>query len=213
MSRNIAVETVILLLMVPITSYVVWRTPFGLLLRASGEKPSAAESLGVNVVLTRWIALIASGSLAGIGGAWLVTNVGKYQQGQEGLRVFLGLAAVIFGNWKSSGVLVGSVLFQFTESVRLQIGDEPSLAFILAVGMSALVVALFRLSKKSWSGSVTFLVISSLIFFYFSSVERVDDKLSATFPYVITLLVLVFSSRRLRPPASVGLPWSRGQED
>jgi general nucleoside transport system permease protein len=213
LSRNIAVETVILLLMVPITSYVVWRTPFGLRLRASGEKPSAAESLGVNVVLTRWIALIASGSLAGIGGAWLVTNVGKYQQGQEGLRGFLGLAAVIFGNWKSSGVLVGSVLFQFTESVRLQIGDEPSLAFILAVGMSALVVALFRLSKKSWSGSVTFLVISSLIFFYFSSVERVDDKLSATFPYVITLLVLVFSSRRLRPPASVGLPWSRGQED
>ena len=211
--RGIAVETAILLSIVPIVWYVIWRTPYGLRLRASGEKPSAAESLGVNVVWTRWSALIASGFLAGLGGAWLVTNVGKYQQGQEGLRGFLGLAAVIFGNWKPAGVLLGSILFQFTESVRLQIGDESSLAFVLAVGISAFSVAIYRTYRKSWAGAASFLVASSFIFLYFKSVDRVDDKLSATFPYIITLLVLIFSSRRLRPPASVGLPWTRGQED
>lgn len=211
--RNIAVETALLLSLIPLVSYVIWKTPFGLRLRASGEKPSAAESLGVNVVMTRWIALVGSGMLAGLGGAWLVTNIGKYQQGQEGLRGFLGLASVIFGNWKPSGVLVGSVLFQFTESVRLQIGDDPSLAFVLAVGVAAMLVGLLRFWKKSWTTAVLFVALSAVIMTYYLSIDRVDDKLSATFPYLITLLVLIFSSKRLRPPASVGLPWTKGLED
>ena len=211
--RNIAIETGLMLLLIPLVSYVLWRTPFGLRLRASGEKPSAAESLGVDVVMTRWIALISSGMLAGLGGAWLVTNIGKYQQGQEGLRGFLGLASVIFGNWKPSGVLVGSILFQFTESVRLQIGDEPSLAFVFAVGMVAIALGVMRIRKRSWGAGYLFLLLASGIIAYYFSVERVDDKLSATFPYLITLLVLIFSSKRLRPPAAIGLPWTRGQED
>jgi simple sugar transport system permease protein len=211
--RNIAIETGLMLLLIPLVSYVLWKTPFGLRLRASGEKPSAAESLGVDVVMTRWIALISSGMLAGLGGAWLVTNIGKYQQGQEGLRGFLGLASVIFGNWKPSGVLVGSILFQFTESVRLQIGDEPSLAFVFAVGMVAIALGVMRIRKRSWGAGYLFLLLASGIIAYYFSVERVDDKLSATFPYLITLLVLIFSSKRLRPPAAIGLPWTRGQED
>lgn len=211
--RNIAIETALLLLIVPLVSYVLWKTPFGLRLRASGEKPSAAESLGVDVVTTRWVALISSGMLAGLGGAWLVTNIGKYQQGQEGLRGFLGLASVIFGNWKPSGVLVGSVLFQFTESVRLQIGDEPSLAFVFAVAVIATALSVLRFQKRSWGAGSLFLLFALGIFTYYSSVERVDDKLSATFPYLITILVLIFSSKRLRPPAAIGLPWARGQED
>ena len=130
--RDIATETVLLLSLIPLTAYVLWRTPFGLRLRSSGEKPSAADSLGVNVVGIRWIALIASGSVAGLGGAWLVINIGKYQQGQEGLRGFLGLAAVIFGNWKPFGVFLGALLFQFTESLRMQVGDDPSRGFVFA---------------------------------------------------------------------------------
>ncbi|MFZ9985898.1 MAG: ABC transporter permease [Ilumatobacteraceae bacterium] len=211
--RNIAIETGLMLLLIPVVSYVLWKTPFGLRLRASGEKPSAAESLGVDVVKTRWIALVSSGMLAGLGGAWLVTNIGKYQQGQEGLRGFLGLASVIFGNWKPSGVLVGSVLFQFTESVRLQIGDEPSLAFVFAVGLVATSLGVMRFRKRSLGSGFLFLLLATGIMMYYLSVERVDDKLSATFPYLITLLVLIFSSKRLRPPASIGLPWTRGQED
>jgi len=211
--RNIATESALMLLLVPFVAYVVWRTPFGLRLRSSGENPSAAESLGVNVVATRWIALVSAGSIAGLGGSWLVTNIGKYQQGQEALRGFLGLAAVIFGNWRPAGVLVGSILFQFTESVRLQVGDEPALAFVLAIGLSAFGLSVWRYFRKSWVGASSLLLLSVFIFAYLMSVDRVDDKLSSTFPYLITLLVLVFSSKRLRPPASVGLPWAKGQED
>lgn len=120
--RDIATETVVLLSIIPLTAFVLWKTPFGLRLRSSGEKPSAADSLGVNVVGIRWIALVTSGAIAGLGGAWLVINIGKYQQGQEGLRGFLGLAAVIFGNWKPFGVFLGALLFQFTESLRMQLG-------------------------------------------------------------------------------------------
>jgi simple sugar transport system permease protein len=210
--RDIATETVLLLSLIPLTAYVLWRTPFGLRLRSSGEKPSAADSLGVNVVGIRWIALIASGSVAGLGGAWLVINIGKYQQGQEGLRGFLGLAAVIFGNWKPFGVFIGALLFQFTESLRMQLGDDPPRAFVFAVAIGLAVFAVFQIFRKSKKVGFVLLPVSFLIFLYVINAERIDDKLSSTFPFLITLLVLVFSSSRLRPPASIGLPWSRGKD-
>ena len=210
--RDIATETVMLLSLIPLTAYVLWRTPFGLRLRSSGEKPSAADSLGVNVVGIRWIALIASGSVAGLGGAWLVINIGKYQQGQEGLRGFLGLAAVIFGNWKPFGVFLGALLFQFTESLRMQLGDDPSRGFVFAVSIGLALFAAYQIFRKSKKVGFILLPASILIFLYVTNAERIDDKLSSTFPFLITLLVLVFSSSRLRPPASIGLPWSRGKD-
>ena len=210
--RDIATETVLLLSLIPLTAYVLWRTPFGLRLRSSGEKPSAADSLGVNVVGIRWIALIASGSVAGLGGAWLVINIGKYQQGQEGLRGFLGLAAVIFGNWKPFGVFLGALLFQFTESLRMQLGDDPSRGFVFAVAIGLALFAVFLIFRKSKKVGFVLLPASILIFLYVTNAERIDDKLSSTFPFLITLLVLVFSSSRLRPPASIGLPWSRDKD-
>ena len=210
-TRDLAIETILCLALFPIATYVLWRTPLGLRLRSSGEKPSAAESLGVNVIRLRYGAVIVSGALAGLGGAWLVTNVGKYQQGQEGLRGFLGLAAVIFGNWKPAGVFAGALLFQFTESVRLQIGDEPARAFVLALGFGLAVTALWQFSKRATlAGSVLVLTTAGTIGYFFIT-NRVDDKLASTFPYIITLLVLLFSSDRLRPPAAAGIPWFKGQ--
>lgn len=210
--RDIATETVMLLSLIPLAAFVLWKTPFGLRLRSSGEKPSAADSLGVNVVGIRWNALITSGSIAGLGGAWLVINIGKYQQGQEGLRGFLGLASVIFGNWKPFGVFLGALLFQFTESLRMQLGDDPSRGFVFAVAIGLALFAAFQLFRKSKKVGLALIPASALLFVYILNVDRVDDKLSSTFPFLVTLLVLVFSSSRLRPPASIGLPWSRGED-
>jgi general nucleoside transport system permease protein len=210
-TRDLAIETIILLALFPLVTYIVWRTPLGLRLRSSGEKPSAADSLGVNVTRLRWGAVIASGALAGLGGSWLVTNVGKYSQGQEGLRGFLGLAAVIFGNWKPVGILAGALLFAFPEIVRQQIGDKPARAFVLAVGIGLAVTAVWQFTRKATlAGSLLVLTTIGTIV-YFLITERVDDKLASTFPYIITLLVLLFSSDRLRPPAAAGIPWSKGQ--
>lgn len=211
LTRDVAAETVLLLALMPVVAYVLWRTPLGLRLRSSGEKPSAADSLGVDVLRIRWAAVVCSGAIAGLGGAWLVTNVGKYQQGQEGLRGFLGLAAVIFGNWRPAGIFAGALLFQFTESVRLQIGDAPARGFVLAVAFGLFGVAAWQASRRAMTatGVVTASAIGVVAYWFVTN--RVDDKLAYTFPFLITLLVLLFSSDRLRPPASAGLPWTKGQ--
>lgn len=211
LTRDVAAETLLLLLLLPLAGYVIWRTPFGLRLRSSGEKPSAADSLGVNVIAIRWAAVVTSGAMAGLGGAWLVTNVGKYQQGQEGLRGFLGLAAVIFGNWRPAGLFVGALLFQFSDSVRFASGDAPARAFVLAVAFGLAAVTVWQVSRRAiTTGGV--LVASTIgLVVYYAGVNRVDDKLASIFPYLITLLVLLFSSERLRPPAASGQPWVKGQ--
>lgn len=211
MTRDVAAETVLLLALLPIVGYVVWRTPAGLRLRSAGEKPSAADSLGVNVIRIRWIAVVVSGAVAGLGGAWLVTNVGKYQQGQEGLRGFLGLAALIFGNWRPVGIFAGALLFQFADSVRLALGDSPARAFVLTVAFGLAALAIWQYTRKAITAAGILAVATVGLVFYYGAVNRVDDKLGSIFPYLITLLVLLFSSDRLRPPAESGRPWFKGQ--
>lgn len=210
LTRDVAVETVLLLLLLPIVGYVIWRTKIGLRLRAAGEKPSAADSLGVNVIRIRWAAVVISGAIAGLGGAWLVTNVGKYQQGQEGLRGFLGLAALIFGNWRPTGLFAGALLFQFADSVRLALGDAPARGFVLTVVFGLAALSIWQITRRAvTAGSI--LVASTIgLFLYYVAASRVDDKLGSIFPYLITLLVLLFSSERLRPPAASGQPWFKG---
>ncbi len=80
-------------------AYLLWHTPIGLRLRASGERPAAADSLGVSVHRMRYIGMALSGALAGMGGAVLVLFANRYQEGQVAGRGFLGLATMIFGNW------------------------------------------------------------------------------------------------------------------
>ena len=103
--------------LVPISWYVLWRTRFGLRLRSCGENPFAAESLGVNVLRYKYIAVIVSGALAGLGGAALTLNPGQlgYLEGQTGGRGYIGLAAMIFGNWRPGGLLFGAALFGYVD--------------------------------------------------------------------------------------------------
>lgn len=82
---NLSLLTVVALLLVPATWWILWRTGFGLRLRSCGENPVAAESLGVNVYKYKYIAVLVSGALAGLGGAFLaIVSTGLYQEGQTG---------------------------------------------------------------------------------------------------------------------------------
>ena len=99
-TTSLAYTTMIALLLIPISGYVLWRTAFGLRLRSSGEKPCAADSLGVAVYRIQYLAVTISGFLAGLGGAWLAIDVRAYNQDQTAGRGFQGLAALIFGNWR-----------------------------------------------------------------------------------------------------------------
>jgi simple sugar transport system permease protein len=112
----------ITLLLVLLGQWVLWRTAFGLRLRAVGENPRAAETLGVNVYRMRYTGVLLSGALAGLAGAYLVLEQAHaYLEGMTQGLGFIALAAVIFGNWWPVGALGAAVLFGFFEAVSLRV--------------------------------------------------------------------------------------------
>jgi general nucleoside transport system permease protein len=106
------------LLLVPTLTIYLFRTRGGLRLRAVGETPRAAETVGVGVIPTRYLAVTASGMLAALGGAYLsVGFVGSFSQNMTEGRGFIALAAVIFGKWKPAGALAATLLFGFSSAL------------------------------------------------------------------------------------------------
>ena len=209
---DLKVYELIAILLVPAIWYLVWRTRFGLRMRASGEKPSAPDSLGVNVYRTRFIAVGLSGAMAGIGGALLVlNNNGGYLEGQTNNKGYLGLAALIFGNWKPGGVVAGSALFGFFDQLQLtSAGSIRALYLLAAIAGAAGAVVAFRRTRKPL-GAAALALLSIVMFVLFQTKFKMPDALVKTLPYFVTLVVLAVFSRRLRPPAAAGMPWRKGQ--
>ena len=106
------------LLLVPLLTLFLFRTRGGLRLRSVGEKPRAADSLGLPVLRTRYLAVVASGALAAAGGAYLsIALVGSFNEQMTAGRGFIALAAVIFGGWRPWGALAGACLFGFSTAL------------------------------------------------------------------------------------------------
>jgi simple sugar transport system permease protein len=107
---------------VAVTWYVLNRTPFGLRLRAVGENPEAADAAGVSVNKMRYIAVLISGALAGIGGAYLsIGQSSLFTRNMTAGRGFIALAALIFGKWKPIQTMLACLLFGFTEALTIQL--------------------------------------------------------------------------------------------
>jgi ABC-type uncharacterized transport system permease subunit len=105
-------------LLVPALALYLFRTPRGLRLRSVGEKPRAADSVGVNVIRTRYLAVIASGLLAALGGVYLtIAFLGSFSQNLTLGRGYIALAAVIFGAWRPGGALAACLLFGFSSAL------------------------------------------------------------------------------------------------
>jgi ABC-type uncharacterized transport system permease subunit len=106
------------LLLVPLLSLFLFRTRGGLRLRSVGEKPRAADTVGLPVIRTRYLAVIASGALAAAGGAYLsIGLLGSFNENLTAGRGFIALAAVIFGAWRPWGALAGALLFGFSTAL------------------------------------------------------------------------------------------------
>lgn len=125
LTSNVSWLLLISLALVPTVWFVLWRTTIGLRMRSVGEAPVAAESLGVNVYVMKYLGVTISGALAGLGGAILVLEAaGIYREGQTGGRGFIALAALIFGNWRPGGVLMGAALFGYASALELRSGES-----------------------------------------------------------------------------------------
>ena len=152
--KNSYATTWIVLLILIILSYVLYKTAFGLRLRACGEHPHAADAAGINVGKMRYIGVLISGALSGLGGAiYLVTIAGEFNGSVAGIG-FLALAALIFGQWKPLGILGSTFFFGFATTIANVSQVIPSLATIppLVLKMFPYVVTLLALivfSKSS----------------------------------------------------------------
>ncbi|MFM8502543.1 MAG: ABC transporter permease, partial [Actinomycetota bacterium] len=209
---DLSVVTVGLLLFVPLTSWILWRSKFGLRMRFSGENPMAAESLGINVYMTRYIAISVSGMLASLGGAYLALVASSvYREGQTAGRGFIGLATVIFGNWRPGGVFAGSVLFGFTDALRVRQSDSV-MAMIMAAGIVAGLLSLYYVLSRKWKPAAVSGGIALFALWMNLRVTNIPQEFITAFPNLATLIVLTFLAQRLTPPAMAGMPYRRGSE-
>jgi len=156
-----------------IAAYVVlYKTRFGLRLRACGEHPQAADSVGINVYKMRYSGVLISGFLGGIGGLAYTVAAGSGFSSNVGGYGFLALAVMIFGNWKPLPIL-GSALF----------------------------FALFKVIA-AYNSSLSFLP-------KFEGIKDVSN-LYQMLPYIVTMIILIFTSKNSQAPKAEGIPYDKG---
>lgn len=109
------------ILAIPAVAWVLYRTPFGLRIRAVGEHPAAAVSVGIPVTRVRYGAVLLSGVLAGLGGVYLVLDQHQFTDQMTAGRGFIALAATIFGRWDPARVGIACLLFAAAETLQIQL--------------------------------------------------------------------------------------------
>lgn len=162
--------TIIVLALIPIVYIIIYKTRFGLRLSSCGENPSSADSLGINVNKTRYIGIIISGALAGLGGLFLITMSSEWEfaNGATGFG-YLALAVLIFGQWKPLYILLGALIFSGFKTLSV---FYSSINFLEKIGSSYFYLAL---------------------------------------PYIVCLIVLIFTSKKNVGPKALGEPYDKGK--
>jgi simple sugar transport system permease protein len=209
-TSGVAIVTILAVLLIPATYFVLWRTSFGLRLRSCGENPAAADSLGVPVYRMKYIAVIISGGLAGLGGVFLVFIAGIYRENQTNGRGFIGLAALIFGNWRPGGLAAGAGLFGFADALQLR-SRTAVVALLLLVALLLAAVAVWQAVRRRLLQAVLAAVFAVAALVGFLTIDVLPPGIVSFTPHLTTLLVLSLASQRLRMPQADGLVYRRGE--
>ena len=174
---KVYLATYICLILFVVLSVILYKTRFGLRLRACGENPQAADSLGINVYKMRYAGTTISGALAGLGGfVYSLTTANCTANGDVAGFGFLALAVMIFGNWKPLNIALASLLF----------------------GLFKCVAAAY--STIDINGDGVFLLAQL----------GISSHLYRMLPYLVTLVVLAFTSKNSRAPKAEGVPYDKG---
>ena len=171
--KSFFLTTPIAIILFVVAIVLLYKTRFGLRLRACGEHPQAADSVGINVYKMRYAGVFISGLLGGIGGLAYTLAAGSAFQSTVSGYGFLALAVMIFGNWKPLNILCASLFF-----------------------------ALFKI-LGSYSGSIPFLP-------KFENVKA-SEYIYLMLPYIVTMVLLILTSKKSRAPKAEGIPYDKGQ--
>ena len=209
---DVSWAVVVAVALVPVSWWFLWKTPLGLRMRSVGEHPVAAESLGVNVYRMKYLGVVLSGAMAGLGGAMLVTEFARiYREGQTGGRGFIGLASMIMGNWRPGGAAAAGGLFGFTFALELR--DEPAVhALLLLIAITGVGMGIWWGYRKRWIPAVWLVGTAAAALLVFLSTDSIPREFVFIAPYVTTLVVMSLASQHLRMPAADGRPYRRGQQ-
>ncbi|MEG1292124.1 MAG: ABC transporter permease, partial [Lachnospiraceae bacterium] len=170
--KNFYMTTPIAFLLLIAAIVFLYKTKTGLHLRACGEHPQAADSVGINVFRMRYMGVVISGCLGGIGGLAFTVAAGSGFQSTVAGYGFLALAVMIFGNWKPISILGASLLF----------------AFFKVLG--------------AYSASIPFMP-------KFENIKS-SEYIYLMIPYVVTMVVLILTSKKSRAPKAEGIPYDKG---
>jgi general nucleoside transport system permease protein len=218
---DVSIITLIALLVVAITWYVLYRTPFGLRLRAVGENPEAADAAGVSVNKIRYIGVILSGALAGIGGAYLsIGQSSLFTRNMTAGRGFIALAALIFGKWRPVQTMLACLLFGFADALTIQLQGVPVSVLVLRAGIFVVAFAVFwfvaqLFVKQRWIVAVLSVALGLAIALFGRYLTRRIDMVEIPvqfiqmIPYVVTIIVLAGFIGQSRAPKAIGIPYEK----
>ena len=211
---QLSLATMIAFALVPISVWVIWRTRFGLRLRICGEHPLSGETQGINIYRYKYYGVIISGALSGLGGAFMANPElsGIYLEGQTQGRGFIGLAALIFGNWQPAGVMAGSLLFAYPFGIGLRDLDGSASHGLMLVNVIVLVgVVIAAVRRRNRTDAILAGILGAGAAAWYLLSDTVPNWWTAILPYVTVLVVLVFFSQHLRMPRADGMPYRKGE--
>jgi len=219
---EVSIISLFALILVFVTRYVLYRTPFGLRLRAVGENPEAADAAGVGVNRLRYLGVLLSGVFAGIGGAYLsICQSSLFTRNMTAGRGFIALAALIFGKWRPVQTMLACLLFGFADALTIQLQGVPvSEGFLrTAIFVAGLLVTMFIVYQLSFIGpralragiGLILGVAVGLTVGYLGIRGIGQMELPVQFiqmiPYVVTIIVLAGFIGKSRAPRALGTPY------